>query len=574
MAALVLPLVAAFAVAGERSFVAADAVCDSVPERQRRVYRHTDAVKQLSIQRDTLAARKIWMELVEEDSTYSPALYYLSITEEKDGELRKEYARRAYKADSMNKWYTANYGYMLIEMGDYKEALAVERHLLSLDNRDYATYHALALLYSIQKMPYSAISILDSAELRLGRHPYLGAIKQRLLLDTHQYKRAIEEGEMLCEESPYSVENHLVLAQAYEASHRDSLAEATYLKAYAIDTTNLNTLLEVVDYYYRRDNASKMLEYEERLFKDSRVSESDKEEKLERYIGIRDFYFDNFFRVGNIILALTRDYPTNRNFMKAYAMHLIYSGARDEAYDYLVRHIDDSEATAEDYVFLIQFMLQLEKSDDEILQLLAKGKKRFGDDTSMIECESMYYILIEDYSKAIKILKRGVRSAKKLQDNKLRSKLLGYIGDLYIEQGKEMKSFMCYAEALHYDENNLPVLNNYAYYLSLSGHGLDKALAMSHLAMTLDSSNVTYIDTCAWVLHKLGRNDEAKKLMIKALSLDGQQDTDLLLHYGDILWALGEKFMAETYWKKAVDRGYDAELMEQHIKELKSEDVE
>ena len=155
----------------------------------------------------------------------------------------------------------------------------------------------------------------------------------------------------------------------------------------------------------------------------------------------------------------------------------------------------------------------------------------------------------------------------------MRSQYLGYIGDIYHEQGKDMKCFRAYYDALHYDENNIPVLNNYAYYLSLTGRGLDKALTMAHLAMSLDSGNATYIDTCAWVLYKMGRYHEAKKLMLRALSLDGQRDADLLAHYGDILWALGEKFMAETYWKKAIDKGYDKATMEKHINELKSEDV-
>ena len=130
---------------------------------------------------------------------------------------------------------------------------------------------------------------------------------------------------------------------------------------------------------------------------------------------------------------------------------------------------------------------------------------------------------------------------------------------------------MAYADALHYDQNNVPVLNNYAYYLSLTGRGLDKALAMSELAISLEKSNATYIDTYAWILHLMGRSEEAKRVMLRALSLDGQRDPDILAHYGDILWALGEKFMAETYWQKAVERGYDSEEMKSHIAELKQQ---
>ena len=136
--------------------------------------------------------------------------------------------------------------------------------------------------------------------------------------------------------------------------------------------------------------------------------------------------------------------------------------------------------------------------------------------------------------------------------------------------GKDGKAFNYYRKALKYDSDNAMVLNNYAYFLSLKDKRLDAALAMSTRATELEPSNATYVDTHAWVLHRLGRNEEAKSVMSQALSLSAQRDASLLAHYGDILWALGEKFMADTYWKKAVSQGYDKEAMEEHIAEIKS----
>jgi tetratricopeptide (TPR) repeat protein len=69
----------------------------------------------------------------------------------------------------------------------------------------------------------------------------------------------------------------------------------------------------------------------------------------------------------------------------------------------------------------------------------------------------------------------------------------------------------------------------------------------------------------AWVLYKLGRYAEAKKYMQQALSLDRQQSAELALHYGDILYALGEEFMAKTYWRKALERGADKEEIEKRF---------
>jgi hypothetical protein len=44
--------------------------------------------------------------------------------------------------------------------------------------------------------------------------------------------------------------------------------------------------------------------------------------------------------------------------------------------------------------------------------------------------------------------------------------------------------------------------------------------------------------------------------MGQALPLDREKNPELLIHYGDILWALGEDFMATLYWKRALEAGY------------------
>ena len=92
-------------------------------------------------------------------------------------------------------------------------------------------------------------------------------------------------------------------------------------------------------------------------------------------------------------------------------------------------------------------------------------------------------------------------------------------------------------------------------------------------ALALSNNNSTYLDTMAWVLYKLGRYDEAKKYMQQALSRDRAQSAELALHYGDILHALGEDFMAKTYWRKALERGADKEEIERRFLPKKSSET-
>ena len=88
---------------------------------------------------------------------------------------------------------------------------------------------------------------------------------------------------------------------------------------------------------------------------------------------------------------------------------------------------------------------------------------------------------------------------------------------------------------------------------------------MSEQAIKLEHNNATYLDTYAWILYKTGNYAEARTYMRQALSLDRTGSAELPLHYGDILFALGEKFMAETYWRKALEQGADAKRIERRI---------
>ena len=127
------------------------------------------------------------------------------------------------------------------------------------------------------------------------------------------------------------------------------------------------------------------------------------------------------------------------------------------------------------------------------------------------------------------------------------------------------RSYAAYERSLRYDADNVLVLNNYAYFLTIEGRDLERALTMASRATALEDGNPTYLDTHAWVLYKLGRLDEARKMLQRAVVLDSQNSPALLAHYGDVLEALGERFMAEVYWRRALEKGYSEELIEPRL---------
>ena len=114
--------------------------------------------------------------------------------------------------------------------------------------------------------------------------------------------------------------------------------------------------------------------------------------------------------------------------------------------------------------------------------------------------------------------------------------------------------------------DNVVVLNNYSYYLSLRKNDLEKAERMSKRCVELNPNQSTYQDTYGWVLYKLERFDEAEEWLKKAVEGNGKSPV-ILEHFGDVLYQLDQKKDALEYWKKAKSTGGDSELLNKKVSE-------
>jgi len=125
------------------------------------------------------------------------------------------------------------------------------------------------------------------------------------------------------------------------------------------------------------------------------------------------------------------------------------------------------------------------------------------------------------------------------------------LGDTYHSAGLHTRSDEAYDQALRLDPRNSTTLNNYAYYLSLRGERLERAREMSELSNTVAPGQTSYEDTYAWVLHRMGRHAEARTWIEKALASGGSTSGEVVEHYGDILYALGDTAGAQEQWRRA-----------------------
>jgi len=164
---------------------------------------------------------------------------------------------------------------------------------------------------------------------------------------------------------------------------------------------------------------------------------------------------------------------------------------------------------------------------------------------------------------AIEVLNAGKDLV--IEDPQILAQFYSSLGDAYHAIEDDVHSDESYKKCLQVDPNNIYVLNNYAYYLSVRNVNLDEAGSMSRRSNELQPGQASFQDTYAWILYQQGKLNDAKLWMEKALNNGGQSSGVIVEHYGDILYKLGDQDGALENWLKAKALGDASDLIDKKI---------
>lgn len=138
----------------------------------------------------------------------------------------------------------------------------------------------------------------------------------------------------------------------------------------------------------------------------------------------------------------------------------------------------------------------------------------------------------KDYDVAVDELRKAAILAG---DNKeMIMQVLSLRADVYYRQKRYNEAFDTFDQALKVDNNDLTILNNYAYYLAEQNLRLKEAEIMSERVIKTESDNPTFLDTYGWVLYKRGKLRQAQKVMESIISKEGEHDAVMYEHLGYI----------------------------------------
>lgn len=525
---------------------------------------YTDAVKRLTIYGDTVSAIRLTNEALKADSNYMPASYLLARIES-NPEVAWRAAERAVRADSTNHHLLQEAAERSLRAKKYSRAMHYLQTLVKRgDDPDH--FRLLAILHMMTKDNQKAIAVLDSAEVRLGKIEFFSRMRQQIYLESGDNEKALKSAVELVNEAPYDPANQIALAEVYAVMGADSLADATYNTAINLDKTNSDSWFSYASFLDRRKRYTEMLLVWRNIIDLPSVPLSSKIAIVESVTSKREFYRKNFLLIEPLVTRLYQLHPENAKVVDSYIGLLIAGNRVEEALVLLKERLDRSKPDEQEIGRIISIEQHIGRMDS-VAVYADMGIHHYPTTEDFWNLKAWLQMRKSDNRGAIETLRAALEHAK---DSKAKSSLWGNIGDQYHELGETKKSYSAYYKALSFDPQNAMVLNNFAYHLSVTGKSLKQALQMAQRATALSQNNATYLDTLAWVYYKMGQYDEAKRYMQQAMSFDTENSSELALHYGDILDALGSTFLAQTYWRKALERGADAEKIESRIEAQKA----
>jgi len=498
-----------------------------------------------------------------------PTPYYESAQINKDlgnYNLAIEQIKKAVDLEKENRWYILAYAEILFSNQDFKNAAFQYKKLLEFEPGNEELYFMLSDTYIYDNDFKKAIVVYDDLEKHKGIDKMISMQKQKLYMQLHKKKEAIRELKALLAAYPQDIEAMEILSELYLLNDEKDKAFEIFKQIAILAPENGRIHLTLADYYRENGENDKSFFELKLAFQSSKLDIDTKIRILISYfqlININQQMSNQAYELSEILIT------THKGDPKAHAVYadILYTDKHfQEAKEQYFIVLEQDKTKSE--VWSQVLFIQAEQND-------FKGMLNTSDEAlTYFPTNPLFYYFngvsnkwFKQYNKAILSLEMGVEFV--LENDMLLLEFYSSLADSYHAIKQHDLSDSLYEQALEIEPENVMVLNNYAYYLSLRKINLAKAKQMSLKCNTIEKDNGTYQDTYAWVLYQLAEYVEAKEWMQKSLANGSTTSAVVVEHYGDILYQLGEINEALIQWKKAKELGKESELLNQKIEEGK-----
>ncbi|WP_101690220.1 tetratricopeptide repeat protein [Dysgonomonas massiliensis] len=483
---------------------------------------------------------------------------YYNMLDKKDQAL--SYFGKASQLDPDNYYYSVSYASLCLSQLKYAEAIDLYEKLIKTTPDNPELYIYLSEAYRLNEDLPMAVKTLDRLETVIGLNEKISLQKYQLYKTQDQEKKAYAEILKYIEKYPNEMKYRILLGNLYMESDKFKEAYKIFTQAKEIDPEDPYLISSMADYYEKTNNKEAAENELRTALVNPKMDVDTKLAVLTQYIGTL-YQTKKDTEAANALLdTLLIQHPQESKLNLMYGNLLMLQEKKDEARFQFQLFADANPSNPTGW----EQMLSTAFPDSVDLAIsICKNAITYNED----EPQFYFYLglsqfLKENYDDALISLKDGLKYVPE-QNVGLMSNFYGQIGDIYYQTKQTDSAFVYYDMSLKYNPNNVLVLNNYSYYLSLEKKDLHKAESMSSKTVKLEPTNPTYLDTYGWVLFQQKAYTLAKIYIGNAVKYSEESgekvSSEVYEHYGDVLYLTDEKEEALKYWKKAKERSVEEE---------------
>ena len=481
-------------------------------------------------------------------------------------ELAEEQIKIATTLEENNRWYQLAYAEILFSNQDFKSAAVQYKKLLLSEPGNEDIYYMLADTYIYNNDFLKAIAVYDDLEENKGVNKMISMQKHKLYMELQKKKNAIKELVNLLAKFPNDIEALEILSEVYLLNDEKDKAFEIFKKLAIIAPNNGRIHLTLADYYREQGDNMKSFEELKLAFKSTKLGVDIKVRVLVSYfqlLAVNDIMREQAYALAKLLIEA---HPAEVKPHAVYADILYTDNRFEEAKEQYLVVLEKDKTKSQ--VWSQVLFIQAEQNDFEgMLKTSDEALTYFSTDPLFYYFNGVSNKRFKHYPEAISALEMGIEFI--IDNDMLLLEFYSSLADLHHATGDDNLSDSLYEKVLSMDAENVLVLNNYAYYLSVRKIKLERAKEMSLKCNELEKDNGTYQDTYAWILYELKEYVKAKEWMLKALTNGGDKSAVVVEHYGDILYQLGDVESAISQWKKAKELGEASKFLNQKIEEGK-----
>ncbi|HMQ75090.1 MAG TPA: tetratricopeptide repeat protein [Flavobacteriales bacterium] len=475
------------------------------------------------------------------------------------------WAKKAQAADPENIWYRFLLADLYGQYGQLDKASETFQGIVDKWPERHEVRFQLAHTLAMDGRTDEARKVFKDIRTHLGSGEEVVTQEYGMLANAGELQEAREVLETALKDDPDNVAYLGLLAELYDEMGEGDKALELYRRVLEADPDDSMTRLALAEHYYAKGEMDPAFEQLGLAFGDPDLEVDPKMQVLLGFFemttsgsGATDDSKDLVRRAYTLIDILERTHPESGKPSTIRGDFLMRDGRMAEARDAFRKALNYEKDKFPIWMQVLQ--MDLQAADHATL----RDDARAATELFPTSPEPWLYLGIAEaqlkaYDPAIEALVTGRDLV--VDNDPLLASFWTSLGDAYHSAGRHDRSDEAFDQALRLDPRNATTLNNYAYYLSLRGEKLERAREMSEQSNKLAPGQTSFEDTYAWVLHRMGRHDEARTWIEKALASGGATSGEVVEHYGDILYALGDQAGAVEQWRKALALGGASEAI-------------